>query len=260
MGVYEIRERERGDGSEPSLPFLVPDARLSLAEVLHLAEKCGQTVDVTDGGRYLVTYCGASPYWWLPGEHGGGMHQVGSHGWCHDCHKAGEGYVHHLAYEDEMAVLANEARHDRVLREQCEADGQTPEQYAAEVAGRAVPLDGDCSFAVDVHELGADLNAGLAWFAIDMWDMTTWKVAVPIADGAPEAAERLAEKTAYDAQPKRCHDCRGRRGHSKRCGAAEHERFMASPECGQDPCPHEPQCRTFREAVDAKRAAGELAR
>ena len=178
MSAYEIRERERGDGSGPSLPFLVPDVRLSLAEVLHLAEQCGRTVDVTDGGSYAYGttvsptctavdasghsvsctgsvsggdtdgYCGASPYWWLPGEHGGGMHQVSSHGWCHDCHKAGQGYMHHLAYEDELAVLANEARHDRVLREQCEADGQTPEQYAAEVAGRAVPLDGDYSFAV----------------------------------------------------------------------------------------------------------------
>jgi hypothetical protein len=221
----ELRERADLDGSGRSLPFLVPAARLSLAEVLHIAEECGRTVDVCASGRYLVTYCGASPYWWLPGTHGGGMHQVGSHGWCHDCHKAGDGYVHHLDYDVELAVLANEARHDQVLREQCEADGLTPEQYAAEVAGRAVPLAGDCSFAIAVHELGVNAD-GLAEFAVDMWDMTTLKVAVPAADGAPEAAQRLAEELACARVPKRCVHCKGRRGHSRRCPVTRERQLL----------------------------------
>lgn len=226
--TLEIRERGTAgdpDGSGPSLAFLIPASRLSLAEVLHISETAGRTVDVCDSGRYLVSYCGASPYWWIPGTHGGGMHQVSSHGWCHDCHKAGDGYVHHLGYDTELAVLANEARHDRVLAGQCEADQMTPEQYALEVAGRAVPLDGDCSFAIAVHELGVNAD-GLAEFAVDMWDMTTWKVAVPVSAGAPDAAVRLAEELAYAAAPKRCVHCKGRRGHSRSCPVTREREFL----------------------------------
>jgi hypothetical protein len=156
------------------------------------------------------------------------MHQIGSHGWCHDCHKGeyGEpGYVHHLAYETELAVLTLEASDDRVLRRQCEADGLTPEQYAAGIAGRAVPLHGDESFVIAVHELGVNAD-GLAEFAVDMWDFTTWKVAVEVADGAPRAAGKLAEHLAYSALPKRCHDCKGTRGHAKDCSVTREREFL----------------------------------
>jgi hypothetical protein len=193
--------RERRDDQDEALPFLTPAARLTLPQVLHVAETCGRTVDVTAGGRYLVSYCGASPYWWPDND--GGMHQVGSHGWCHDCHKEGLGYVHHLDYQVELAVLENEARHDRVLAERCEADGLTPARYAAETAGRAVPLRGDSSFATAVRELGVNAD-GEAVFGVAMWDMRCWKVAVPLAPGAPEAAARLAEKLAYEQEPDQC--------------------------------------------------------
>jgi hypothetical protein len=223
---YELREREGLDGSEPSLPFLVPDDRLGLAGVLHIAGRAERTVDVFENGRYVVTYCGGSPYWWLPGTDGREMHQVGSHGWCHDCHKARAGYLHHLAYDDEVAVLTSEARDDRVLREQCEADALSPEQYAAEVAGRAVPLDGDRSFVIGVHELGVNI-AGQAEFAVDMWDMTTRKVAVDVAEGAPDAARRLAEELAAAQAPERCVHCHGTRGHSRTCMVTREAELLA---------------------------------
>jgi hypothetical protein len=219
--MIEIRERDNDDGSGPSLPFIVPASRLSLIEVLHFASKLGETVDVMDGDRYLVSYCGASPYWWPPGEHGGGMHQIGSHGWCHECHKADRGYVHHMDYAIELAVLECEARDDRVLREMCEADGLTPAQYAAEVAGRAVPHRGDGSFVRDVQTIGTDMVAMTADFAVEMWDMTTWRVTVPLGENAPAAASRLAEQRAYAREPRQCTHCHGTRGHSSTCSVTK---------------------------------------
>jgi hypothetical protein len=201
----------RHDNDDPPLAYDVR-AGATLGDVLGLAAMSG-TVDVYDGDRYLVSYCGESPYWY---DADGIMHQIGSRGWCHDCHGARLGYVHHLDYEVELAILAHEAEDDRTLARQCEADGMTPAQYADSVAGRAVPLDGDHSFEIGVHELGADAD-GLAVFAVDMWDMTTWRVRVEIAEGAPERAAKLAESLAYHAQPKRCWDCRGRRGHAGDC-------------------------------------------
>lgn len=206
MTDYELRNR---DDEWPAL-FLAGRPG-GLAEALSLAGKMYGWSDVYADGTYLVT---SGWYWWP--EAGGGMHQIGSHGWCHDCHSEGLGYVHHLAYETELAVLAHEARTDRFLRRQCEADGQTPEQYAASIAGRAVALDGDRSFVTCVHELGTGAD-GLAVFAVDMWDMTTWKVAVPVAEGAPRTAQDLAERLAYEATPKRCHDCHGTAGHARDC-------------------------------------------
>jgi hypothetical protein len=214
--TFELRERDHGDGSE-SLPFLVLADRLTLADALSIGEHVSRTVDVLADGVYLVSFCGASPQWWLPGCHGGEMHQVGSHGWCHDCHKNGFGYVHHLAYPVELGVLANEARHDKYLYEMCEADGLTPDEYALEIAGRAVALDGDRSFVVDIQSICTDLEAGTADFAVEMWDMTTWRVTVPIGEAAPQAAARLAEERAHAATPGGCRDCKGRRGHSRRC-------------------------------------------
>lgn len=224
MNSFQLRAR--GSLKPPRL-ILALASDIPLAEVARTASRLGQmapTVDIMHGESYLVSYCGGSPYWWPAG---GEMHQVGSHGWCHDCHKAGLGYVHHLDYDAELAVLAAEAREDPVLREQCEADGLTPEQYAAGVAGRAVPLDGDYSFAIAVHELGVNAD-GLAEFAVDMWDMTTWKVAVPVAEGAPGTAERKAEELALAAQPARCYSCKGRDGqHSRRCQVTRWAEFEA---------------------------------
>lgn len=224
MTTYELRTRD-GLGSEPSLPspYQVREGA-TLAEALRLASMPGTDwTDVHADGEYLVT---SGWYWWPPGEHGGGMHQIGSHGWCLDCQRHGLGYVHHLAYETELAVLTLEASQDGRLREQCEADGLTPGQYAVEVAGRAVAADGDMSFVTDVRELGVNAD-GLAEFAVDMWDMTTWKVAVEVADGAPQAAEKLAEELAYAATPKRCWECHGRTGHSKRCHVTQNAEFEA---------------------------------
>ena len=222
--MIELRERDSLDGSGPSVPFpSLPG--WDLAQALRHAAASGCAVDVLEDGRYLVTYCAGSPYWWLPGTHGGGMHQIGSHGWCHDCHSCDLGYVHHLDYETELAVLALEARTDRVLGEQCEADGQTPEQYAQEIAGRAVPLDGDRSFVTAVHELGVNAG-GLAEFAVDMWDMTTWKVAVPLEPGAPDRAWKIAEEMAVADTPRRCVHCHGRRGHSRRCPVTQQAELL----------------------------------
>jgi len=223
MTRYELRKRDRKPGQpEPFWSYLIREGA-SLADVLGLASQSRETMDVLgDDGAYLVTYCGESPYWY-PGDDGA-MHQIGSHGWCHDCHKEGLGYVHHLAYEVEFAVLALEAAADQVLAGMCEADGMTPEQYAASVAGRAVPLRGDESFATDVRELGVNAD-GLAEFAVDMWSMTTWKVAVEVAEGAPRAARELAEKLAYATLPRHCYDCKGTRGHSKQCGVTREREF-----------------------------------
>lgn len=142
----EIRERgSTDDGSRPSLPFLQVARDMPLPDVLNLASKLGRTVDVFRDGHYVVTYCGASPYWWPPGLDGGGMHQISSRGWCHDCFKNSGGsyerdyeewgdpdakYVHHLPRNYEVAVLTCEATHDRVLRERVEAEGLTAEEYA----------------------------------------------------------------------------------------------------------------------------------
>jgi hypothetical protein len=239
MSAYEIRKRDGLDGSEPSGLLAVIPGGHGLNATLAVASRAGETVDVLEGDRYLVTYCGASPCWWLPGTHGGSMHQIGSHGTCHDCHKARLGYVHHLDYETELAVLAVEATADRVLSEQCEADGLTPGEYAESVAGLAVPADGDRSFAIGMHELGVNAD-GLAEFAVDMWDMTTWKVAVPVAEGAPRTARKLAEHLAYEATSRRCHHCNGLTGHSKRCYVTWRAEFDAEyPHllAGSDPVP-----------------------
>jgi hypothetical protein len=228
MGILEIRERAGdypGDGPWPSLPYIVPAARLGLVAVLRLASKLGRTVDVMDGEDYLVTYCGGTPEWWLPGTAGGDAHRLSSLGWCHECLDEGRGYTHHLNYAIEVAVLSVEAADDSVLREMCEADGLSPLEYAMEVAGRAVPKDWDRSRAVEVHSLGSDMAAGTATFAVDMKDMTTWRVTVPMTAGAPAAAIELAEQLAHDAQPKRCYDCKGLTGHSKRCSVTRDREF-----------------------------------
>lgn len=78
--AYELRERAGlGDG-ESSLPFLRVEREMPLPDLLHLADilsgKLCASLDVTQDGAYLVTCCGGSPYWWLPGTHGGGMHQI----------------------------------------------------------------------------------------------------------------------------------------------------------------------------------------
>lgn len=141
--ALELRDRDKGDGSGESLPFLLVMREMPLPDILNLASQLHRTIDVVADGVYLVTYCGGSPYWWLPGTHGGGMHQIGSRGWCHDCRREGLGFVHHLPRDVEVAVLTCEATYDRVLRQQCESDGQTPAEYAQEVAGGGLPLAGE---------------------------------------------------------------------------------------------------------------------
>lgn len=235
--TYELRKRDHEDEPEPFWSYLVREDA-ALVDVLGLAGQSRETMDVFGDGAYLVTYCGESPYWYPSDD--GSMHQIGSHGWCHDCHGEGLGYVHHLAYEVELAALALEAAEDQVLRGMCEADGLSPEQYAASVAGRAVPLRGDESFATDVHELGVGAD-GLARFAVDMWSMTTWLVSVEVAEGAPRAARKLAEKLAYATLPRHCYDCKGTRGHSSRCGVTrEREWCEKYPELAAEFPFHDP--------------------
>lgn len=215
----------RADGADyEPLPWQ-PVQSATLDQALELARLSKRSVHVYRDGEYLVSYCGGGPYFW-PAE--GDMHQIGGHGWCHDCHSAGLGYVHHLADDTELAVLAAEGREDPVLRKRLRGDGLTAEQWALSIAGRAVPNEGDESFATDVHELGPGAD-GLAWFAIDMWNMTTWRIGVPIAPGAPEQAERQAEQAAYGLfGVKRCIDCGGSNGrHAEDCKGVELEHYWA---------------------------------
>lgn len=207
-----------------SVPYVRLLQDLELPDVMHLASELGTTIDVMRDGEYLVTYCGSSPYWWPLGE---SMHQISSHGWCHDCHKDEGSYVHHLDIGTEIAVLTCEARWDRVLRRQCEADGLTPEQYAEQIAGRAVPLEGDWSFSIDVVALGSDLEAGTADFGVTMWAGTCVRVTVPLAEGAEQAAVVEAEQLAHSLQPKRCYDCHGTRGHARNCSVTREAEFLA---------------------------------
>lgn len=224
MTAYELRTRDWDEADDGKLALFQPREGASLADVCVMADRMDGHIDIYADGAYLVT---SGWYWWPRAGDDAQMHQIGSHGWCHDCHRDDLGYVHHLAYDAEVAVLTAEAREDRVLAQQCRADGITAAQYAAEVAGRAVPADGDSSFAIDVHELGVNAD-GLAEFAVDMWDMTTWKVAVEVAPGAPLAAQELAEERAYHAGPRRCFSCKGREGrHAPECSTARLDRLDA---------------------------------
>jgi hypothetical protein len=140
-GTYRLCERGGLGGGEGSLPFLHLEQEMALPEVLNLASvlsgNLGGGIDVMDGDTYLVSYCGGSPYWWLPGTHG----EISSRGWCHDCCKEGDDFVHHLAREVEVGVLTREALHDPVFRKRLAERGQTAEEYAQMVAGNALPLE-----------------------------------------------------------------------------------------------------------------------
>jgi hypothetical protein len=133
MTSYQLRKR-----GEANL-FLGVGPDVTLSETLHVArtmsgELC-TSIDVLDSERYLVTYCGGSPYWWLPGTHGGGMHQISSRGWCHDCRnrdEVPEEHVHHLARDVEVAVLTCEGTHDPVFRERLKKAGLTAKEHAEE--------------------------------------------------------------------------------------------------------------------------------
>lgn len=232
--TWEIRDRSglgNLDGSGPSAPYLVPDETLTLVAVLRLAQGLGRTVDVLRGGTYVISYCGACPVWWPPGEHGGGSHDLSSLGWCHTCLDDGRGYVHHLPLADEIAVLTEAAITDRVLARQVEADGQTPAEWAESVVGKAVAKDGYDCLAARVVTGGTYLSpAGLMrQYTVHMRDeRSVYRVAVPY-DNRPEkyiggardfrAATDLAERLACDrpGRPRRCYDCRGLTGHARDC-------------------------------------------
>lgn len=145
MTGYQLRKRGGLDGEGDSLPFLRTEPDMALPEALHVTSAMSgilcTSIDVMDGDRYLVTYCGGGPCWWLPGTHGGGMHQISSGGWCHDCFREGAGHVHHLTRDIEVAVLTSEALDDPVLRQRLKKRGRTAEQYAEETAGNALPLE-----------------------------------------------------------------------------------------------------------------------
>lgn len=145
--VFEIRLRGGGHGIEPSEPYLtLPDLHeaLTIASILSGA-RC-QTLDVLDSGRYVVTYCGASPHWWLPGTLGGGMHQISSHGWCHDC-RNGEYVprvaenVFHLSEADQVAVFTVEGERDRVLRKRLYDQHITAGEHARLMLAAREPHD-----------------------------------------------------------------------------------------------------------------------
>ncbi|GAA2861361.1 hypothetical protein [Nonomuraea rubra] len=138
---YQLRERTGLGGDGGALPFLRVEREMSLPDVLHVASMLGRSIDVMADDVYVVSYCGASPYWWLPGTHGGGMHQISSRGWCWDCLKRENAYVHHLPRDVEVAVLTCEATHDPVFRKRLAEAGQTAEEYAQMTAGNALPMD-----------------------------------------------------------------------------------------------------------------------
>jgi hypothetical protein len=237
---WEIRERDDGDGSGPSGPFIVPASRLSLVQVLLVAVKLGRTVDIMDGDRYIVSYCGAEPYWWKPGETGAEMHQVSSLGWCNTCLDEYGFYAHHLGVYDEIAVLTETAITDRVLRRQVEADGQTAEQYAGSVAGKRIPKWDDGLRAVLITRGGTFLGPQglMRQFTVMMRDRSKHLVAVPYDNRSQEymsgsrdlyAARDLAERLAYDRirDRKPCYDCRGTRGHAHDCHVTRDAEFEA---------------------------------
>jgi hypothetical protein len=234
--TIELARRHGSDGAGGPQPFLTVAPPQALPEVLHLAGLLSgglcTSLDVVVNGEYLVTYCGASPYWWPQGTLGGDMHQLSSRGWCHTCRSEGRGYVHHLPLETEVAVLTCEATHDGVLREQCEADAQTPEQYAREMAGNRVPLDGDELFAVSARILGApgtEQPGTAARFAVTMMDGRVREVTVAAGPGAEGEALSAAEAQAA-ADPgrvRRCVHCHGARGHSARCPVRRLEELAA---------------------------------
>jgi hypothetical protein len=243
---YEIRDRDgQGnlDGSAPSRPFMAMADGLSLVDVLRVAVRLGRTVDVWADDRYVVSYCGGCPSWWLPGTTGAHMHQMSSLGWCNDCLDELEVYVHHLSLADEIAVLTETALTDKVLRRQVEADGQTAAEYAVEVAGQAVAKDGYDCLAVFIRPGGTFLGPQglMRQFEVRMKDArTVLRVAVPY-DPRPEqymscsrdlyAARDLAEQLAYDrpgrAPAGRCHDCRGTKGHARDCSVTREREFLA---------------------------------
>ena len=239
---WEIRDRDYGggDGSEESEAWLTPASRLSLVQVLLIAVKLRTTVDIMDGDRYIVSYCGAEPYWWQPGTHGGEMHQVSSLGWCNTCLDEHGFYVHHLGVYDEIAVLTETAITDRVLRRQVEADGETAARYAERVAGRRIPKWDDGLRAVLITKGGTFLGPQglMRQFTVTMRDNSKHRVAVPY-DNRPEdylsgsrdlyAARDLAERLAYDRirDRKPCSDCRGTRGHAKDCYVTKDAEFEA---------------------------------
>ncbi|MEU4410717.1 hypothetical protein AB0F88_39955 [Streptosporangium sp. NPDC023963] len=145
QATYRLCERGGLGGDGGSLPFLHVEQEMAFLKVLRVADvlsgNLGASIDVLSNDTYMVTYCGGSPYWWLPGTHGGGMHQISSRGWCWDCLKQDNGYVHHLPRDVEVAVLTCEATYDPVFRKRLEEAGQTAEEYAEMTAGNALPLE-----------------------------------------------------------------------------------------------------------------------
>lgn len=144
MADYQLRKRLGLADDEGSAPFVHPAKELTLPYVLKMASvltKLGERIDVLDGETYLVSYIGASPYWWLPGTHGGDLHQISSRGWCFSCDREGKEYVHHLPRAVEVAVLTAEGEQDHVFRERLDKVGLTAEQYAERTAGNKVPWE-----------------------------------------------------------------------------------------------------------------------
>lgn len=62
---------------------------------------------------YIVSYCGASPFWWLPGTHGGGMHQIGSAGFCWTCLQPDRDFA---TAEDYRGLIRHPVTPEEVLR------------------------------------------------------------------------------------------------------------------------------------------------
>lgn len=105
---YELRERKDRD-TQGAKVITVSGSSDDFALACQVAEKLGGTWDIwqedenawhdSDHLSYIVTYCGASPYWHPLGQN---MHQVGSAGFCWTCLNEGAGLIRHPVTPDEV--------------------------------------------------------------------------------------------------------------------------------------------------------------
>ncbi len=98
---YEVRSHSSADLNDPPAKLLArattePGEESAWEMACSVAEPASGGADifrVVAGERedYIVSYLGGSPHWWLPGTHGGGIHQIGSGGFCWSCFKDEDG-------------------------------------------------------------------------------------------------------------------------------------------------------------------------
>lgn len=89
--TYQLRDRTGlgGDGPARVMATMAPaEDPAAWVQACKLAEQNSWDVYQqfpAGDSAYIVSYCGGGPYWWKPGTAGGGMHQIGSAGFCWEC-------------------------------------------------------------------------------------------------------------------------------------------------------------------------------